>query len=42
MQLRTKVAVMVAPLVIALAVLTVIGIWFRGEGMALVWPWEVP
>jgi hypothetical protein len=22
-------------------VLTVIGIWFRGEGMALVWPWEV-
>jgi quinol-cytochrome oxidoreductase complex cytochrome b subunit len=22
-------------------VLTVTGIWFRGEGMALVWPWEI-
>ncbi len=21
-------------------VLTVTGIWFRGEGMALVWPWQ--
>jgi len=28
-------------LLAALAVLTVVGIWFRGEGMALVWPWEV-
>lgn len=26
-------------LVVALAVLTVVGIWFRGPGMALVWPW---
>ena len=25
---------------IAFVVLTIIGIWFRGEGMALVWPWE--
>jgi quinol-cytochrome oxidoreductase complex cytochrome b subunit len=24
---------------VAFAVLTVIGIWFRGPGMALVWPW---
>jgi quinol-cytochrome oxidoreductase complex cytochrome b subunit len=22
-------------------VLTVVGIWFRGEGMVLIWPWEV-
>ena len=21
---------------------TVTGVWFRGEGMALVWPWMVP
>ncbi|MEE4273465.1 MAG: cytochrome b N-terminal domain-containing protein [Thermoanaerobaculales bacterium] len=27
-------------LFVVLVVLTVIGIWFRGEGMALVWPWE--
>jgi quinol-cytochrome oxidoreductase complex cytochrome b subunit len=26
----------------SLVVLTVTGVWFRGEGMALVWPWEVP
>ena len=26
-------------LFVAFIVLTVIGIWFRGEGMALVWPW---
>jgi quinol-cytochrome oxidoreductase complex cytochrome b subunit len=24
---------------VALAVLTIIGVWFRGPGMALVWPW---
>ena len=29
-------------LLTALAVLTVTGVWFRGEGMALVWPWLVP
>lgn len=28
-------------LVVAFVVLTVIGIAFRGEGMALMWPWEV-
>jgi hypothetical protein len=21
--------------------LTIIGIWFRGSGMALMWPWQV-
>jgi quinol-cytochrome oxidoreductase complex cytochrome b subunit len=26
-------------LVVAFIILTVIGIWFRGEGMALIWPW---
>ena len=26
-------------LAVAFAVLTAVGIWFRGEGMALVWPW---
>jgi quinol-cytochrome oxidoreductase complex cytochrome b subunit len=29
-------------LLTALVVLTVTGVWFRGEGMALVWPWLVP
>jgi len=29
-------------LLTAIAVLTVTGVWFRGEGMALVWPWQVP
>ena len=24
---------------VVLAVLTVVGVWFRGPGMALVWPW---
>ena len=24
---------------VAFAVLTLVGVWFRGEGMALVWPW---
>jgi len=28
-------------LVVSLVVLTVIGVAFRGEGMALMWPWEV-
>lgn len=27
-------------LAVAFAVLTVIGVWFRGEGMALTWPWN--
>jgi quinol-cytochrome oxidoreductase complex cytochrome b subunit len=27
-------------LVVCFIVLTVTGIWFRGEGMALVWPWQ--
>ena len=27
-------------LVAAFLVLTATGIWFRGEGMALVWPWQ--
>jgi hypothetical protein len=27
-------------LVTAFAVLTVTGIWFRGAGMRLVWPWR--
>ncbi|GAB4438117.1 MAG: hypothetical protein Kow00120_05600 [Anaerolineae bacterium] len=30
-----------ALLVVAFVVLTVIGVAFRGEGMALLWPWEV-
>lgn len=28
-------------LVVGFLVLTVIGIFFRGEGIALMWPWEV-
>jgi quinol-cytochrome oxidoreductase complex cytochrome b subunit len=27
-------------LIVAFAVLTVVGVWFRGSGMALVWPWR--
>ncbi|UCH83270.1 MAG: cytochrome b N-terminal domain-containing protein [Candidatus Latescibacterota bacterium] len=27
-------------LAMGFAVLTVVGVWFRGEGMALVWPWN--
>jgi quinol-cytochrome oxidoreductase complex cytochrome b subunit len=27
-------------LAVALAVLTIIGVWFRGPGMALSWPWQ--
>ena len=26
-------------LAVAFAVMTVMALWFRGEGMALVWPW---
>jgi hypothetical protein len=29
-------------LLVAFAVLTVTGVWFRGEGMALTWPWRIP
>jgi len=28
-------------LLVALVVLTITGVWFRGEGMALIWPWEI-
>jgi quinol-cytochrome oxidoreductase complex cytochrome b subunit len=28
-------------LAVALVILTVTGVWFRGEGMALVWPWNM-
>ncbi len=28
-------------LAVAFAVLTAVGVWFRGEGMALVWPWAL-
>ncbi len=28
-------------LLTAMVVLTVTGVWFRGAGMALVWPWEI-
>jgi quinol-cytochrome oxidoreductase complex cytochrome b subunit len=28
-------------LVIVFMVLTITGVWFRGEGMALVWPWNI-
>jgi quinol-cytochrome oxidoreductase complex cytochrome b subunit len=34
-----SVQAVVVLLAVAFAVLTVIGVWFRGEGMALVWPW---
>ena len=26
---------------VALVVLTITGVWFRGQGMALVFPWEL-
>jgi hypothetical protein len=26
---------------VAFIILTITGIWFRGPGMALMWPWEV-
>jgi hypothetical protein len=28
-------------LTVAFAVLTIAGVWFRGAGMALVWPWNL-
>jgi hypothetical protein len=28
-------------LVVAFAILTVTGVWFRGAGMALAWPWNL-
>jgi quinol-cytochrome oxidoreductase complex cytochrome b subunit len=28
-------------LLVSLVVLTIIGMWFRGQGMALCWPWEM-
>jgi hypothetical protein len=28
-------------LVVAFLVLTVVGVGFRGEGMALTWPWKL-
>ncbi len=27
-------------LLVAFLITTIVGIWFRGEGMALVWPWN--
>ena len=26
---------------VGFALLTITGVWFRGEGMALVWPWQM-
>ena len=28
-------------LVVSFVILTAVGIWFRGEGMSLVWPWKI-
>jgi quinol-cytochrome oxidoreductase complex cytochrome b subunit len=28
-------------LVVAFIILTIAGIWFRGKGMTLIWPWEI-
>jgi hypothetical protein len=28
-------------IVAAFIILTIVGIWFRGKGMALMWPWEI-
>jgi hypothetical protein len=28
-------------LVVAFIILTIVGIWFRGKGMALIWPREI-
>jgi quinol-cytochrome oxidoreductase complex cytochrome b subunit len=36
-----SVQAVVVLLAVAFAVLTLIGIWFRGEGMALTWPWNL-
>jgi len=38
--LNEAVQAVVVLLAVAFAVLTLIGVWFRGEGMALVWPWQ--
>lgn len=38
--LNESVQAVVVLLVVAFAVLTVVGVWFRGEGMALTWPWS--
>jgi amino acid transporter len=34
-----SVQAVVVLLAVAFTVLTIIGVWFRGEGMALTWPW---
>ena len=43
-QLAIEIAVAVIPAVVlafvSFAVLTIVGIWFRGPGMKLVWPWN--
>jgi quinol-cytochrome oxidoreductase complex cytochrome b subunit len=36
-----QVQAMVVLLLACLTALTVIGVWFRGAGMALVWPWQI-
>ena len=36
-----QVQALVVLLLACLASLTVIGVWFRGAGMALVWPWQI-
>jgi hypothetical protein len=28
-------------LMVAFIILTITGIWFRGKGMMLIWPWEI-
>jgi hypothetical protein len=28
-------------IVVAFSVLTATGVWFRGSGMSLVWPWQM-
>jgi len=37
---NVSVQAVVVLLAVAFAVLTLIGVWFRGEGMALTWPWN--
>jgi hypothetical protein len=36
-----QVQAMAILLLSCLATLTIIGVWFRGAGMALVWPWQI-
>jgi quinol-cytochrome oxidoreductase complex cytochrome b subunit len=38
---QETVQAVVVLLAVSFAVLTMIGVWFRGEGMALSWPWNV-